>query len=119
MKKRKYRSIVKACLAALALCACGGDKPECKALPTECQAPGPSYAADVAPIITARCVTCHNGETGMEWSLQTYDDVSQWSGSITIQLRNCTMPPADSGHTLPENERETINAWLVCGAENN
>jgi hypothetical protein len=120
MKTYSVPSLGKALVAALALLvACGDDKPECKPLPTECQPPVPSYASDVAPIFAARCVTCHDGGPGGEWPLQSYDDVSTWGGPITIQLRNCSMPPPDSGHTLPESERETINAWLVCGAQDN
>ena len=120
MKRRIVPFLVKAGIALLVLlAACSDDKPECKPLPSECQEPGPSYANDVAPIIAARCAMCHNGEPGMEWSLAEYDDVYDWRGTITIQLRNCSMPPADSGYTLPENERETINAWLICDAKNN
>ena len=119
MKKTMARSIVKACVVALALAACGDEKAECTPLPTECQAPGPSYAVDVAPIFAARCVTCHNGEPGEQWSLMTYDDVDDWKVLIVADLRDCSMPPPDSGYTLPANERETINAWLVCGAQDN
>jgi hypothetical protein len=89
-------------------------------LPAECTGAAPSYSADVAPIIAARCATCHNlDDPSGAWPLDNYDDLTDWSSSIMEELRNCSMPPPDSGKSLPESERALIYAWFICGAPEN
>ena len=83
-------------------------------LPTSCPDPAPHYAADVEPILKQRCWSCHDGK-GEQWPLTTYSHVADWALEIRAQISKCTMPPPDSGITVPNEERETILAWLRCG----
>jgi len=45
-------------------------------------AASPTFSADVAPILYARCVTCHRPGEVAPMSLITYKDVRPWAGSI-------------------------------------
>jgi len=91
-----------------------GPPPACEvAAPTVCPDPMPRYA-DVSPIFAARCTSCHNGSDGM-WPLSTYQHVADWYGEIRAQMLACTMPPLDSGQTMPTAERRAILDWIRCG----
>ncbi len=80
----------------------------------------PSYASDVAPILEARCQTCHAPENNAGlWSLGDQASVSEWAGTVLRQIRSCSQPPPDSGVTLTLSERQALEAWLVCGAPDN
>lgn len=81
--------------------------------PTRCSEPAPSYADDVRPIIAARCLGCHDGK-GEQWPLTTESHVASWFIQIRDAMIRCQMPPADSGITMPTEERETILHWLRC-----
>ncbi|WP_224244574.1 c-type cytochrome [Hyalangium gracile] len=81
--------------------------------PTSCPEPAPRYA-DVAPIFQQRCVVCHNGSGG-PWPLDDYGHVSDWQDSIRDYVRECIMPPSDSGVTMTVEERVAILTWLRCG----
>ena len=84
--------------------------------PTECPDPAPRYA-DVSPIFTARCITCHNGVPNGPWPLIGYDHVADWQDTIRDELLRCSMPPPDAGASavLPDDERMAILVWLRCG----
>jgi hypothetical protein len=81
--------------------------------PTSCPDPTLSYET-VEPIISARCVPCHDGR-GEQWALTEYGDVADWYDSIRTMLLDCTMPPQDSGVAMPKSEREHILNWIRCG----
>jgi len=113
---------------ALASQACGdGDSPPAspaEACPgvTEKSCPDavPSYTADVAPILEVRCQQCHAPENNAGlWPLDNQDSVNAWADTILRQIRSCSQPPPDSGVTLTLSERQTLEAWLVCGAPDN
>jgi hypothetical protein len=88
--------------------------PECTVkIPSVCEAPKPHYA-DVQPIIAARCLGCHDG-SGEQWSLIGYEHVADWYIEIRSMISRCSMPPPDSGISMPNQERETILRWLRCG----
>lgn len=54
---------------------------------------GPTFYADVEPILEAECVSCHvEGGIG-EMSLVTYDEAYEWSESIALAVRTRQMPP--------------------------
>jgi len=86
----------------------------------QCPETVPSYASDVAPIIQARCAACHavNNAQGL-WPLSDQASVKHWSDTILRQLRTCEQPPPDSGYVLSSDERQALEAWLVCGAPDN
>lgn len=87
----------------------------CAAVPTACTMPSPGYAKDIAPILNAKCNTCHaNPDSGL-WPLIDYEDVSDWQTLVLSDVEYCTMPPPDSTQLTP-NEQATILSWVVCGA---
>lgn len=110
----------------LAFPACSGDSkpadpPACPGV-TEATCPDsvPSYASDIAPIIDAQCNHCHSpGNADGLWPLTDQESVNEWTDTILRQIRACAQPPVDSGYALTLEDRQTLEAWLVCGAPNN
>lgn len=91
--------------------ACPSDRP------TSCPTPSPIYA-DVQPILTAHCTSCHSA-SGIESTrpLDSYDATFRTRTTVMTQLVKCAMPPAGEPKLSAE-ERRTLLAWLVCGAPN-
>ena len=87
-------------------------------LPAACGT-APSYQATVAPIINARCLTCHS-PGGQQSSLpfQTYSQVYTQRSAILNQVYSCNMPPVPNPRPT-EQERQELLMWLVCGAPQN
>ncbi|HEX2659890.1 MAG TPA: c-type cytochrome [Polyangia bacterium] len=84
--------------------------------PRACAVEPPPRYAEIASIVQARCVSCHDGADPLgPWPLTTYDDVADWNDTIRDELVACTMPPADSGMTIPDEERQALLMWLRCG----
>jgi uncharacterized membrane protein len=112
-------SLFSACTLALALWACSqpDDEPrQCSvSAPLACPEPAPRYV-DVAPIFERRCASCHNGEPREPWPLDNYDHVADWQELVRAAVLHCDMPPPDSDITLTDEERQTILAWIKCGA---
>ena len=85
----------------------------------------PTFVDDVAPILHANCVSCHQpGEIG-PMSLRTYREVRPWARSIARAVENRDMPPwdADPGYgpwlndiSLGEDEIAAIVRWVANGA---
>jgi hypothetical protein len=87
---------------------------------TVCVSPAPSFAADVVPILDARCNGCHDPALPAgPWPLHDYQDVVDWRGVVVESLLNCTMPPPEAGPPLPEDERQRLFAWVACGTPDN
>jgi hypothetical protein len=111
------------CLALVALaCSPKHDKAPCTTeLPdgSACGSSAPSYASDVAPILTAYCVPCHQ-PTGVEPNhlLDSYAHVFDERRTVLSQLYGCVMPP--EGEAAPSAAQvQIVLDWLVCGAANN
>jgi len=105
-------------LPLLLLTACsGGDDASCpNDLPASCPPGAPGYAATIAPLIQARCATCHAlGGQAADRPLDTYDDVFARRGAVLNQVYGCRMPPAGAPQLI-DDERSALLAWLVCGA---
>jgi len=129
-----YEMSMRVLALAVFLVACGTSSSEPDASASEipawctaidasaCNAPTPSYATDVAPLLDRACnTTCHAPGNG-PWPLTDYDDVSDWQTIIEADLIKCSMPPPDAGAgngTLSDTERATILDWIACGAPNN
>lgn len=85
----------------------------------------PTFVDDVAPILQASCVSCHQpGEIG-PMSLRTYREVRPWARSIARAVENRDMPPwdADPGYgpwsndiSLSDGEIAAIVRWAADGA---
>ncbi len=92
-----------------------------------CAAPkgGPTYYAEVEPILMERCQACHRaGEIG-PMPLMNFEQVRPWAKAIKNSVSSRKMPPwfaeAGVGHfgndrSMPQNEIDTINAWVDAGA---
>jgi uncharacterized membrane protein len=87
-------------------------------LPSAC-ASAPSYQAQIAPIVAARCATCH-APGGVEASkpLDTYAALHARRGSVLDQVYNCLMP-LPGAPPLTTEERAALLGWLVCDAPEN
>jgi hypothetical protein len=92
----------------------------CRVVLPPCPDPAPSYVNDVAPILDAKCNTCHVPELGRPWPLTNYADVHDWSYSILSDIARCTMPPVDAGTpALTAAEEIAVLGWVICGAPDN
>jgi hypothetical protein len=113
-----------ACVLAGAVLACGSSHPAAtdrcpQDLPAACPANPPSYQTDVAPMLAARCATCHSpGGAGSPFDFTTYDSVFANRSAILNQVYACNMPPKGAAGLDPA-QRQTLLGWLVCGAPNN
>jgi hypothetical protein len=93
--------------------------------PAASVAAAPTFSADVAPIMYAKCVACHRPGEVAPMSLITYKDVRPWASSIREKVMTRAMPPwhADRQHgtfrneqSLTQNEIDTIVKWANAGA---
>ncbi len=85
----------------------------------------PRYASEIAPLLQARCVSCHRpGDIG-SWAMTNHASVSAWADSIRRQVLNGNMPPwhadAPPGHfanesSLSASETRRLVAWIDAGA---
>ena len=64
-------------------------------------------ARDVAPIIYAKCASCHRPGEVAPMSLITFKDVRPWAGSIREKVMHAAMPPwhADRQHGTFRNDQ--------------
>jgi hypothetical protein len=85
-----------------------------------------TFAKDVAPILQARCQTCHRPGEAAPMSLLTYQEARPWAKAIKEAVLLKRMPPwfADSkvGHfqndrSLSEAEISTLVGWVDSGAQ--
>src|SRR4030095_8517010 len=88
--------------------------------------PSPTFAADIAPIVYANCVTCHRPGQAAPFSLLTYDDVRKHAKTIVDVTGRRYMPPwhASRSEGFPEfrDERHlsdgdiaTLKRWYDLG----
>ena len=80
-----------------------------------------TYYKDIAPIISAKCISCHKPGESAPFSLLTYDDVVKRAGFISKVVESRFMPPwkADphyssfaNDRSLSEKEIKTIVLWV-------
>ena len=83
-----------------------------------------TYAKEVSRIVQNHCQECHRAGQIGPMPLVTYDDVSQWSGTIREVVKGGRMPPwyADPNHgkfrndrRLADDERDTLLTWIAQG----
>lgn len=112
MKRLAWSLVAIPLLAACGSVASGGCPND---LPTSCPSGAPGYAATIAPLLEARCVSCHGpGGVSSEKPLGTWAEVSARRSSVLDQVYACRMPQPPA--VLPPAERAELLAWLVCGA---
>jgi len=85
----------------------------------------PTFTRDVAPILYAKCVTCHRAGEVAPMALLTYEDARPWARSIKTKVAARQMPPwfADphvgafaNDPRLSDAEIATISKWVDAGA---
>lgn len=83
-------------------------------------APAPSFANDVLPIMQARCATagCHVSGGNAPFVIEGFGDVQPRAATIRARVAGRTMPPAGAP-TLTDAQIQTIVAWVDGGAQNN
>lgn len=88
-------------------------------------AKAPTYATDIAPLLNAKCVSCHRPGEVAPFSLIGYDNAKKWSRMAAHVTQKRIMPPwkASSGYgefqfenRLSEAEIATLAAWDKAGA---
>lgn len=85
-------------------------------LPASCPSPAPGWAKDIAPVIEARCASCHvKGGVAADEPLTDHAQVFSRKGAVLNQVYACKMPP-EGAAPLSTAERIAIESWLVCGA---
>jgi len=86
----------------------------------------PNFVADVAPILHARCATCHQPDGAAPFALLSYDEARAKGKEMKAAVLSRQMPPwsavAASGYPgllhdrrLPAREIQTIAAWVDSG----
>jgi len=88
-------------------------------------ADAPTFTKDVAPILFAKCVSCHRPGEVAPMSLLKYEQVRPWSKAIRQKVTTREMPPwgADPRYgkfandmSLTDAQIQTIVAWAEAGA---
>jgi hypothetical protein len=91
------------------------------------QTSGPSFGKDIAPILYAKCTTCHRPGEVAPMSLRTYDEIRPWARAIKSKVVSRQMPPwlavAEGAHAAWRNDRrlsqaeiDKIVSWVDAGA---
>src|SRR5262245_31033186 len=84
-----------------------------------------TFTKDVAPIVFAKCVTCHRLSGSAPFSLLTYDEVKGRAAQIAGAVERRIMPPwpPEPGHgefignrRLSDVQIATIRRWVDGGA---
>jgi len=86
----------------------------CTSLPAACPLSARTFDEDIAPILNAKCNTCHAAPDAGLWPLTDYQDVVDWEVLLTRDVEYCTMPPSGSPQLMP-GERSIILTWVLCG----
>ena len=84
-----------------------------------------SYSRDVAPILQAKCVTCHSPGNIAPWAMTNHAIVQMYASSIRDQVSTRKMPPwhADPEYgrfkndmSLSIDEERKLMQWIAAGA---
>ncbi len=76
-----------------------------------------SYKTDIAPIMSANCISCHNAnQASAGINLSTYANVAKYASSSLNAMNNGSMPPAGK---LPTGTIQKLNCWISQGKLNN
>ena len=114
----RLRKIIQISLSIFSLCIIG----------QQSQAEGmPTYSKDVAPILQAKCASCHNPEGIGPMPLQNYEQVKPFAALIHDRTSKRIMPPwhVDTGigiqsfkndASLSDEQIDIIEDWFFAGA---
>jgi len=112
-----------AALAAAALgCGSPDGAPSCPIVPQVCPSPAPTFSGQAQAIIQSTCQPCHEagGQEAVR-PMQTYAQIRALAPDILSQIEQCRMPILADGGAAPfaDADKDTLIAWLVCGAIDN
>lgn len=107
---------------ALLLSACSGDGSD------DTAGAAPTWHQDVAPVVHARCGSCHGGD-GIAFDLTHPDTAQAWASAMSAAVDEGRMPPWDAGETTDcqpvaawaadprptQEERDLLRAWAQAG----
>jgi len=88
-------------------------------------AKSPTFAKDVAPLLQAKCQSCHRPGEAAPMSFLTYEQTRPWAKAIKQAVLQRKMPPwhADphygnfrNDRSLTQREIDTIASWVDAGA---
>ena len=83
-----------------------------------------TFAEDVAPIVFAKCASCHRAGEAAPFSLLSYDDVKRHGRALAVAVTSRAMPPwkavgGDFSYSgdrrLTDAQIETLKAWVAGG----
>ena len=83
-----------------------------------------TFTRDIAPILHAKCITCHRPGEVAPMALRTFDEVRPWARAIKQKVTAREMPPwfADPAHgtfandaRLSQQQIDTIVRWVDTG----
>lgn len=107
--------------AFVCMASCTYDKGEVPVKDTECDS-AISYSADIAPLMTTYCISCHvAGGTGTG-DFTTYSGLKQKADNGTLKNRVVDlkdMPQAGFLPVMSDAERNLINCWIKQGSPDN
>jgi tetratricopeptide (TPR) repeat protein len=86
--------------------------------------PAPTFNKDIAPIVWARCASCHRPDEIGPFSLLTYDEVRRRATQIVEVTARGLMPPwkpkgegtFQNERRLTDRERQLIQQWVAGGS---
>lgn len=101
------------------------DAPGCAISPLDKVNLPVSYARDVAPLLLAKCVTCHRAGGIGPWAMDRFETVRGWSAMVREVVSTRRMPPWDAdpeiGHfandrSLSAEQIRMLVDWVDVGA---
>jgi hypothetical protein len=86
-----------------------------------------TFTRDIAPILQAKCESCHRQDSMAPMSLITYQEVRPWAKTIAARVQARQMPPwhvdktigiqkFKNDRSLTDDQIDTIVQWVVAGA---
>jgi peroxiredoxin len=87
--------------------------------------PKRTYTKDVAPILNAKCISCHRKGQIAPFSLTTFDEAVGWAEMIAAVTKSNRMPPWHASPSygafsnelrLSELEKDVLATWADSGA---
>jgi hypothetical protein len=87
----------------------------------------PTFTKDVAPILQAKCESCHRPGSMAPMSLITYEEARPWARAIGSRVESRQMPPwhldktigiqkFKNDRSLSDEQIDTIVRWVAAGA---
>src|SRR4249919_1212629 len=85
-----------------------------------------TFAKDIAPILQAKCESCHRPDSIAPMPLRTYDETRPWARAIRTRVAGRTMPPwhldktvgiqhFQNDSSLSDQQIDVIVRWVDAG----